>query len=634
MKTIPSLFQESVQKYPGNTMMYQYGGNGYEPLTYAAMGDLVRTFANGLLAIGLHRGDHVVLLSEERNDWVMSELAVICAGAVNVPVSVRIKEIEDLCFRINHSEASMVIVSARHASKVLTLLPRTPGVRHVILLDPMETQEKKVTFREEVMKMGIAYTEANPGALDEIMTSVGEDDVVNICYTSGTTADPKGIMLTHKNYYVNVEQAGGLFEIPEWYSSLVILPWDHSFAHTCGIYALMKNGASLASIQLGKTPMETIRNIPLNIREIKPHFLLSVPALAKNFRKNIEKGVEAKGAMLKKIFDHGIRLSIALYGNGYNRTKVRNRWWKQLQYNLINRVLFKKIRENFGGRLKFFVGGGALLDIDLQYFFYALGIPMYQGYGLTEAAPIISSNSPDHHKLGSSGKVVDHLDIMICDLDGHLQPVGEKGEIVVRGDNVMKGYWKNEGTTTETIRNGWLYTGDMGYLDQDRFLYVLGRFKSLLIGSDGEKYSPEGIEEAIIEKCPMIDQIILINNQHPYTSAILVVNRQAAGNLMRSVNLPEEDALGNVLAAVKLDIDRFREGGEFADWFPQRWIPSAVAVADVEFNDENQMVNSTGKIVRGRITDHFAGKIERLFTPEGREITSVYNREALKKFLG
>ncbi len=190
-------------------------------------------------------------------------------------------------------------------------------------------------------------------------------------------------------------------------------------------------------------------------------------------------------------------------------------------------ILFKKIRASFGGRMEFFIGGAALLDIELQKFFYAIGIPMLQGYGLTEASPVISSNVLKRHKLGSSGNIVKNLDLKICDEEGNEMPVGEKGEIVIRGENVMKGYWKNEKATLETIREGWLHTGDMGYVDEDRFLYVLGRFKSLLISDDGEKYSPEGIEETITDRSQFIEQMMLYNNQNKYTSALLVPNGDA-----------------------------------------------------------------------------------------------------------
>ena len=379
--------------------------------------------------------------------------------------------------------------------------------------------------------------------LKRSVKSITPSDFANICYTSGTTADPKGIILTHGNYVTNVYQAYSLMDIPSFYKTLLILPWDHSFGHTCGIFAFMGKGASIASVKTGKTPMETLRNLPSCLKEIKPNLLMSVPAIAKNFRKNIEKGIKEKGKMIEMLFNHALKISYSYNKEGWNKGSGLQRLKKPL-LDLYDKILFSKIREAYGGELDYFIGGGALLDIELQRFFYALGIPMYQGYGLSEASPVISSNSTGRHKLGSSGVLVNNMDLKICDDDGNELPVGQKGEIVIRGGNVMHGYWKNETATKETIKDGWLYTGDMGYMSEDGFLYVLGRFKSLLIADDGEKFSPEGIEEAISEQSKYIDQCMLYNNQKPYTVALIVPNQHALKLYLEEKNLTADSDEG------------------------------------------------------------------------------------------
>ena len=244
--------------------------------------------------------------------------------------------------------------------------------------------------------------------------------------------------------------------------------------------------------------------------------------------KNIESSIRAKGRFTEALFNLALRTAYAYNSDGYGRGSG----WRIVLapvVGIFDALLFRKVRQAFGCHLEFFVGGGALLDAELQRFFYAIGIPMFQGYGLSEATPVISTNSPKHHwhRFGSSGKILIPLDLKILDEEGREVPRGQKGEIVVRGENVMAGYWKNPGATAETVRDGWLHTGDMGYVSEDDFLYVLGRFKSLLIASDGEKYSPEGMEEAIVDKSPYIDQIIVHNNQSPFTGAIVVPNREA-----------------------------------------------------------------------------------------------------------
>jgi long-chain acyl-CoA synthetase len=223
---------------------------------------------------------------------------------------------------------------------------------------------------------------------------------------------------------------------------------------------------------------------------------MSVPALAMNFRKNIEKSIREKGRLINALFRHALKVSYKYNGIGYDKGKGIRILYKPL-VRLYDKILFSKIREGFGGRLEYFIGGGALLDIELQRFFYAVGMPMFQGYGLTEASPVISSNSTKHHKLGSSGVLVKNMELRICDNERNPLPVGNQGEIVIKGENVMLGYWKNPEATAESIRDGWLYTGDLGYMDPDGYLYVLGRFKSLLIADDGEKYSPKGLKKLL-----------------------------------------------------------------------------------------------------------------------------------------
>jgi long-chain acyl-CoA synthetase len=276
-----------------------------------------------------------------------------------------------------------------------------------------------------------------------------------------------------------------------------------------------------------------------------------------------------------------------------------------------------------------------LLDIELQRFFYALGMPMYQGYGLTEAAPI-SFNCPESHKLGSSGKQVQFLELRICDPEGRVLPTGEKGEIAVRGESVMAGYWKNETATRETIREEWLYTGDLGYLDPAGFLYVLGREKSLLISNDGEKYSPEGIEEAILSSSRLIDQIMLHNNQSAYTIAVVVPSRVELMRLGSETRLDwkNENDLKSILESIQEVVNQFRSGGGRSGIFPSKWLPSALAVVEEGFTEENRLLNSTLKMVRGRILEAYRERIELLFTPEGRSLHSPENLAALRQILG
>ena len=630
-RTIPQLFEHSVSQYPANTILWEKKHDAYRGTTYSELQTLVHRCAAGLLSMDIRKGDRIALISEGRNDWVISELGIVYAGAINVPISVKVDELSDLKFRLAHSGSKMVIVSGGHVHKIRSVKNDLPELERTILLDGEPAGDDEILL-SDILKKGESYLNEHRALFEERWRSVQENDPANICYTSGTTADPKGIILSHRNYTANVEQASDLLPIPQDYCSLLILPWDHSFAHTAGIYTLMKNGASMASVQTGKTALETLKNVPVNIKEIQPTFLLSVPALAKNFRKNIEKGIKEKGETVGKLFTQAIELGYKINGTGWNKGK-NGSVFEKLKYLLFDKIIFKKIREGFGGKLEFFIGGGALLDIELQRFFYAIGIPMYQGYGLSEAAPIISANVPKRHKLGSSGTIVPRLAVTIRDEKGTVLPIGQQGEIVVKGENVMLGYWKNDQATAEALKEGWLYTGDLGYLDSDNFLYVLGRVKSLLISHDGEKYSPEGIEEALVGNSQYIDQVMLFNNQSQYTIALIVPNKEKVLSYIAEQGLSQHDAAGKdaALQLLEREVAHYKEGGKYSGEFPERWIPSAIAVLGEGFTEQNHFMNSTLKIVRGKITEFYKDRIDFLFTPEGKNICNHQNRTIIDR---
>jgi long-chain acyl-CoA synthetase len=635
MKTIIELLENSALKFAGNTYLLEKKTDKYEGITYKETKEQAYKVAAGLLSLGIKKGERIALLSESRTDWVISELGILHTGAVSVPLSITLKEGADLKFRLDHSETRWIIVSALQLDKINPIKKDLRNLEKVILLDPRESYSQDEIFLGEVKKIGEEYLKNNHDKFLETIKSVGPDDYANITYTSGTTADPKGIILSHRNYTANIEQALTLIDVPEWWSTLLILPWDHSFAHTVGIYIMMAVGASLAAVQSGKSYLDSLKNISVNIKEIKPVFLLSAPALAKSLRKGIEKGIRDKGAFAEKLFKHALKVAYCYNGIGWNKGKGFRIFLKPL-YLLYDVILFKKIRTSLGGRLKFFFGGAALLDIELQKFFSAIGIPMLQGYGLSEASPVISGNMEKRHKLGSSGFLVKNLDLKICDEDGNELGTGKKGEIVVRGENIMKGYWKNERTTRETIREGWLHTGDMGYMDEDGFLYVLGRFKSLLISDDGEKYSPEGIEETITDRSQYIDQMMLYNNQNKYTIALLVPNSEALKRWAKNngMNLSEPKALEAALNELEKVINQYKQGGAYGDLFPSRWLPAAVAILDEPFSSDNKQINSTGKMVRGKIVERYKDTIDYLYTPEAKNIVNQRNIDAIKKILG
>ncbi len=633
MKTIIELFEASVSKFPDNMFLWEKKEGRFQGTTYREVHRQVLQFAAGLQAIGIRKGDRLGLLAEGRNQWLISELGILYAGAINVPLSVKLDAGIELKFRLEHSGCRMIIVSEGQAPKVEEIRNGLPGLEKVICLDKKANPGPNDLDYDQVMDEGKQFLREHADLVEQVYKSVQPGDLANISYTSGTTADPKGIMLSHLNYTANVIQSNTLMEITSEWKTLAFLPWDHAFAHTACLYCFIYNGASVASLENGRTPMETLKNIPKNIKEFQPNVLMSVPTIAKNFRKGIESAIHQKGKMTEALFEHALKIAYKYNGIGWDKGKGFRAVYKPLVM-LYDKILFSKIRENFGGKLKFFIGGGALLDTELQRFFYAIGIPMCQGYGLSEASPVISANALHAIKFGSSGRLVKYMELKIIDTEGNELPTGEKGEIIIKGDNVMVGYWNNPKATAETIIDGWLHTGDMGYMDADGFLYVLGRFKSLLIANDGEKYSPEGIEEAIVDQSPLIDQCMLYNNQNPYTIGLIVPNIQAINRKLTAAGIKPGTAEGNMesLRLIQSEIDQYKKGGKFEGMFPERWLPASIAVLPEAFTEQNHLLNSTLKIVRGKITEYFAEELVFVYSPEAKNIVNERNLKAIAKW--
>ena len=635
MKTLVELFESSVEKYPNNSLFMESIEGEYQKFTYREIQQMVHEFAAGLLTLGVKQGDRIGLIAEGRIDWLVSELGMLYIGAVNVPLSIKLDGPTEALFRLAHSGASMIIVSWTQAEKIEAIYGQLKSCKNIIYLDKKTSRHKHKIEFSEIKDAGKEYLSGKDGReeLQKRMSKIEPNTLANISYTSGTTADPKGIMLSHLNYATNVIQANTLMTITEEDVTLTILPWDHSFAHTACLYSIIVNGACIATQETGKTPMETLRNIPKNIKQTRPTFMMSVPTLSKSFRKNIEGGIQKQGATAQKLLKKGLKVAYKYNGEGWNKGKGFRALYKPL-YTIFDKIIFSKIRANFGGQLRFFIGGGALLDTELQRFFAAIGIPVCQGYGLSEASPVISSNSLEHLKFGSSGKLVKHMKLKIIDDKGNELPCGERGEIIIKGDNVMLGYWNNPKATQNTIVDGWLHTGDMGYMSDDDYLYVLGRFKSLLISSDGEKFSPEGIEEALVDQSAYIDQCMLYNNQNPYTVAFVVPNISAINRELTKKNIAplKENYVQAALTLIDKEVQAYRQEGKYAHMFPSRWVPTSIVVLPESMNEDNQLLNSSLKMVRSKVEAYFEEQMNFAYKAEAKNIHNEINQAAIRKW--
>lgn len=631
--TIIDFVEQYTAKYGDETFLREKVDGVWKETSFNTTREEAHILAAGFMSMGLEKGDKVALISEGRNYWIFSELGILYAGAVNVPLSFKLESDTDLTFRINHSDARFVIASQTQIDKIRRVIDRCPKVEKVIVMDPIELKDGEI-YIGDIMAAGKEYLKEHQDLLLERMASVGPDDYANISYTSGTTADPKGILLTHRNYTANVDQALSVISIDRGDVMLIILPLDHCFAHVAGFYVMMKCGGSIATVPCGKSTVSLLKNIPTAIKEVRPHVLLSVPTLSRNFKKSFDSAIKKSGSFVEKLYEFGIKNAETYNREYYNAGKpCWKMWWRKPINAVIDKLVFSKVREGFGGRIKFFVGGGALLDIELQRYYCAIGMPVFQGYGLSEATPVICSNSMGHARFGSSGRVVKPMDIKICDEDGKEIPNGETGEIVIRGENVMAGYWKNPEATAKTIVDGWLHTGDRGYIckEDPEYLYVTGRFKSLLIASDGEKYSPEGYEDSLADGSKFIETSMLYNNQSPYTVVLVIPNKTLLAEEVKKAGLDPGSLEGKKaqLAIIKEEVDAYRPGGRRAGMFPERWLPASVIVGDTPFTEQNGMLNTTMKMVRGKVEKFYADRIEYAMTVEGKNIMNQKNIDSL-----
>ena len=628
--TIIDFVEKYTHKFSDLTFLREKVNGVWTETSFAQTREESYLIGAGLHVLGLQKGDKVSLLSQGRNLWITSELGILYAGGVNVPLSIKLTESTDLLFRIQHSESRYIIVSEQQLPKIRNIIHDCPNVEKVIVLDSLDQYQENEMPISELIALGEAYLQNHADEFKALYQSIGPDDYANISYTSGTTADPKGILLTHRNYTANVEQGASVIQCQKGDVMLIILPLDHCFAHVAGFYTMMSYGGSIATVPIGKTAVATLKNIPIAIKEVKPMLMLSVPALARNFRKNIESSIKAKGPIVEKLYNFALNNAIKYYKEYWNQGGLQV--WRWPLVKLFDKIIFKAVREGFGGRMRFFVGGGALLDIELQRYFCAVGMPMFQGYGLSEATPIICANSMGHAIFGSSGRIVSPLDLKICDDEGNEVPYGQKGEIVIKGENVMAGYWRNPESTAKTVIDGWLHTGDMGYVTDKHpgYLWVVGRFKSLLISADGEKYSPEGYEDSLTDSSKYIEQVILHNNQDPYTIVLIVPNKDNLKEYVKAQGVDTQSEAGKkaMLQKIQDEVNEYRNG-KFAGMFPEQWLPKAIAVLPEAFTEQNHMVNSTMKIVRGKVEEYYADRIEYAYTPEGKELYNEKNLNSL-----
>jgi long-chain acyl-CoA synthetase len=636
-RTVLRMLKEAAAKYSNIPYALKKFDSGYVGTTFLQVREQARMFAAWLLANNFKKGDRAAIIAEGSPEWLISELGVLSAGMTSVPLSIKLLS-DEIPFRIEHSESKIICTTHNQLEKIANALM----IAHIVemrivyfdddiewgqsVLSKSKISEDCIISLKEVLSIGASLLKQNNEyvqKLDLIEETAEENDVVTISYTSGTTGNPKGIMLSHLNYWSNCHDAIDLFDNPMYFRTLLILPVDHSFAHTVGLYTAMICGISLYFVDSRGGGIATLRNIPLNLKESDPIFLFTVPSLSGNFMKKIIAAIEEKGGLIERIFKNGIEAGILWNGDGYHTPPFKDRFNAFFPYFMAKLLVFNKIKKAlFGNSIRFCVGGGAFLDIKQQQFFAALGVPVYQGYGLTEAAPIISSNTPRIHKFGTSGIIAPSVSCKVMDENGVEVQQGTMGHITITGENVMLGYYRNPEATAEVLRDGRLWTGDLGSMDEDGFLAVIGRAKALLIREDGEKYSPEEIEEAITMSTDVFDQIMVWCDHRKYTMALVTLDEVKVKNLIAKRSIHSAEAL---LAILVDEFYRFKNDPK-AKKVQSTWIPSVFQIVEEPFSEQNGTINSTMKLVRHKVSEVYKEYIEYSYLPEG---SSTMNKKNL-----
>jgi long-chain acyl-CoA synthetase len=338
--TIIDFVEKYTREFNDLTFLREKIGDVWTETSFGQTREEAYKIGAGLHVLGLQKGDKVSLLSQGRNLWITSELGILYAGGVNVPLSIKLSESTDLLFRIQHSESRYVIVSEQQLPKIRSIIKDCPLVEKIIVLDPINDYQDNEIAISDIIAMGEEYLKEHAEEFQALYESIGPDDYANISYTSGTTADPKGILLTHRNYTANVEQGSSVIQCKKHDVMLIILPLDHCFAHVAGFYTMMFYGGSIATVPVGKTAIATLKNIPIAIKEVKPMLLLSVPTLARNFRKSIETNIKAKGKTVERLYNFALNNAIKYYKEYWNRGGWQA--WRWPLVKLFDKIILKQ----------------------------------------------------------------------------------------------------------------------------------------------------------------------------------------------------------------------------------------------------------------------------------------------------
>ena len=582
----------------GDRTAYMYKSAGkYRSISFNEALTWVNRIAAGLAGLGVKRGDKVALLSENRFEWTFTDFAILSLGAVNVPIYPSLLP-DQIAYILKDSEARILLCSnSDQYTKIKKIIGKDNAVEKVIVFDPDENTSA-VKSLSELCEGGDEFLKKHPDFLEKELAQTKSDDLATIIYTSGTTGEPKGAMLTHGNFISNVEGSLKHLDVDENDLFLSFLPLCHVFERMAGHFLAAYSGSTIAFA-------ESIDTVSDNMGETKPTVMTSVPRLYEKIYARILENVESGSGAKRKIFYWALGVGREYVNQIMEKRPVSGslEFKRKLAYKLV----FSKLAEKVGGRLRFFVSGGAPLAKEIAEFFAAAGLMIYEGYGLTETSPVIAVNKKEEFKFGTVGPVIPNVEVQIA----------EDGEILTRGPHVMLGYYKKEDETRETIdTEGWFHTGDIGFIDDAGFLTITDRKKNILVTSGGKNIAPQPIENLLVT-CKYIEQAMVIGDQRKYCTAVIVPSFENLTKWAQENNLTFKDnqelvTLKEIRDLVRKDIEGVNNNLASFETIKDFFLTPAA------FSLETGELTPSLKVKRKVVLEKFRDDIEKLYQNNDR----------------
>ena len=577
MNTLTQLFFENSLLYQNKTLFGFKKDGEWSHISWNEASDLVQDLSLGLHEIGVRKNDKISIIAENSYKWCVVDLAIISLGAITVPGYTTSNE-DEIFYLLSHSEASVVFLNSKLLSTIENILPKLDKIKHIVCIDEVKSTKLNKTINSFDNLIGKGSESLSKSSFKEdTLHQVKEDDVVSIIYTSGTSSKPKGVMLTHKSIISNILGANELvkeLEVKD-HKFLSIIPLSHAYEHTAGFYLPILIGAEIFF-------NENRDQIVNDLLSVKPSLMTAVPRLYEVLHKKINNQLSNQSKITQKLFSKTIELGTKKF------EKHELLFIEKLQDFALDKLVRKKIQKKFGGNLKAFISGGAALNEQVGLFFQSLGINILQGYGQTECSPLISCNPIHNIKINSVGPIIKGIDIKLS----------KQNEILVKGNSLMKGYWKDKKNTNNVIIDGWLHTGDLGSIDEDGYLYISGRINEMIVNSGGENIAPVPIENLLMSY-DEIEQAIVCGHNRPFLISILIPSETLLKTNRSNVQKMKTD-FQNIINNVNKQLSQNKKIRKFI-------------LSDKLFSIENSQLTPTLKMKRRVIEAFYKYEIESLY---------------------